>query len=132
MFKRIAILLTTVALLLVTVTLSAETYRAIVIDDAPGGCGWIGLADGGYVFIHEEQGKRLIASHSKNGNFTLVCKAKGIPNDSGKAWTWKAYDIGVYCSTNTPHGQMFTDDAQYTLTPSGVATTTCHFTNPVD
>ena len=104
----------------------AETSRAVVIDE--GWCANLGLEDGEYVIVYNyTDKKRVVASHGAKGNVTLICEARDVPNDTGKAWTFKGYDMGLYCGYKSVHGQLVTDDVTYTLTPSGIARTSCHF-----
>ena len=129
--KKLTVLSALTAVIILTASgAAAETYRAIVISDAPGGCGFIGVNESGYVVIFTDEGKRLIASHSQNGNSKLICKGQGIPNVTGRALTLTFADIPVFCATNTPHGRILTDDYTYTLSASGNASMTCNFKSP--
>lgn len=120
-------------------TASAQSFRAIVINDAPGGCGAIGIdenAEGGpfppYVLVSSETGKHITAT-VKGGKLILTCKVKDVPNTTGRAVTdmidriYADYGMMLPCSTRFYDQQLFTFDSRSTLSASGVATTTCIF-----
>ena len=118
---------------------SAQTFRAIVINDAPGGCGALGIDEDAeglpappYVIVSSETGKHITAT-VKGGKLILTCKVKGVPNTTGRAVTdmieriYADYGMLLPCSTRFFDQQLFTFDARTTLSASGVSTTTCIF-----
>lgn len=106
-------------------TVSADTFRAVVVDPA----GFCGLFDGdGGLFVTEDT--RVVGSHSANGNSKLTCKANDVPNSTGAAVTWDFATTGAYCVIPSPHGALITDQWHITVSASGVATLQCHYKNP--
>lgn len=136
MFSLIAVFLISI---LTATNASAQTFRAIVINDAPGGCGALGIDEDAeglplppYVLASSETGKHITAT-LKGGKLILTCKVKDVPNTTGRAVTdiidriYADYGMMLPCSTRFYDQQLFTFDSRSTLSASGVATTTCIF-----
>jgi hypothetical protein len=136
MFSFIAVFLISI---LTATNASAQTFRAIVINDAPGGCGALGIDEDAeglplppYVLVPSETGKHITAT-VKGGKLILTCKVKDVPNTTGRAVTdmidriYADYGLMLPCSTRFYDQQLFTFDTRFTLSASGVATTTCIF-----
>lgn len=135
-FSFIAVFLVSV---LSATNVSAQTFRAIVINDAPGGCGALGIDEEAvglmfppYVLVPSETGKHITAT-VKGGKLILTCKVKGVPNTTGRAVTdmidriYEDYGLMVPCSTRFFDQQLFTFNSRSTLSASGIETTTCIF-----
>ncbi len=54
---------------------------------------------------------------TSSGHTTLVCKAKGLPNDQGKAVIYRGFTCNTYLGP--------TNDSQNTVSASGNVTLTC-------
>lgn len=120
----------------------AQAMPAIVINDAPGGCGALGYDDTAYdspfypyVLVPSETGKRLVATYQGNV-LILTCTVDGVPNSTGRAivdivdWIYRDFGMRLPCSTRFEGVQYFTHDAHSSLTPNGIAHTTCRFEFP--
>lgn len=114
--KKLRILLTSVlamALLFASWTKAQKIEAAIRISDA--GCE---ILDGaGNSFIADRDQVVITSS----GNENLICKAKGIPNSTGKAVHYNFENTGFLCLTDV----NTTDQWHETLSPSGVANVQC-------
>ena len=141
MFQKSLFSLTAVFLIsiLATSSVSAQTFRAIVIHDAPGGCGALGIDEDAeglpfppYVLVTADTGKHITAT-VKGGKLILSCKVKNVPNTTGRAVTdiidqiYADYGMMLSCSTRFYDQHLFTFDARTTLSASGVETTTWIF-----
>ena len=85
--------------------------------------------------------RNQIATYSSNGNASVVVKASGIPNHTGRVITWDAWNPPPVmlewfaldappapCFVLGPAGEaLFTMKWEGRLTPSGEATFKCHY-----
>lgn len=139
MLKKLVL---TVIFTCISMSAWAQAIPAIVINDAPGGCGALGYDETDfdspyypYVFVPSETGKRLVATFQGN-TLILKCTVEGVPNATGRAivdiwdWIYRDFGIQVACSTMFEGVRYFTFDAHTTLTPDGVEHTTCRFELP--
>ncbi len=89
-------------------------HGAVVITNS--GCT---LLDGNGNFTFTDRDHAVITS---SGHGKLTCKAKGLPNNTGRAVHWNFYNTGLLC--NTPAG--VTQKWSSTVSKSGNARLTCH------
>ena len=114
--KNIFIVLAMVTMMAIGVaTVSAEPAVVIIGE---GICG--GLDGAGKQFTSSDV--HLVITNSRNGNVILKCKAKGVPNDTGKAVHWDAFNTGFPCLTLVGGP---TNNWHETVSASGNATVTC-------
>ena len=117
LFGLLAAMATAAVLFIVPATGGADPGGGAV-HITPDGCG---IFDGnGNVFA--TNGKTMEVQ-APDGSWLLLCKASGVPNDTGGAVTWNYDNTGSSC------GSAFgeTADWQETVSKSGKATVTCHF-----
>jgi len=112
--KKIFIVLAMVTMMAIGVaTVSAEP--AVIISE--GSCTVLDGNGGFFVTsnIHS------VSTNNAHGNVIFKCKAKGTPNDTGKAVNWDIFSFATSCST--PGG--FTTNWHETVSASGNVTLTC-------
>lgn len=122
--KKLALALLLLSVALVPAPASSETSRAVIIKDTA--CGLFD-GDGGFVYTEDTM---ILGAHSANGNSKLTCKAKDVPNSTGRAVVFNFENTGALCGIFSPHGFLTTDDWQETVSASGVATLQCHYKLP--
>lgn len=97
--------------------MSDSDNSAVMIKDF--GCGVLN-GNGNVEFA---EGRISVKTHG--GTTTLVCKAKGVLNDSGKAVVWNYDNTGFMCGTAGGPTAYW----QNTVSASGNATLVCHVRN---
>ena len=94
------------------------------------GCG---LFDGNMNVVAPLNAK-IAATQSANGNAMLQCKADNVPLGTSGATRWDYSNTGVACGVLAQvNGQLqmqLTQDWEETISASGNATMTCHYTAP--
>ena len=111
-------------LLLPGLTCAQSEHAAVVING--GGC-MVRDADGNKVIQATEVHKTI--TNSKNGNVTLRCQVKDVPNATGKALIWDYNSTGGgKCGVEVNGNMVMTTEWQQTLSADGRATTICHIT----
>ena len=104
----------------------ADSERAAVVISG-GGC-TVMDADGNDVAATEVH---KVITNNKNGNTTLRCQAKDIPNATGKAVTWDFNSTGgKKCGVDVNGNFVMTSDWHQTLSADGRATIVCHIGKP--
>ena len=109
--SKILALCLTVALVIAVSGFTADDNNAAFIQK-DFGCGLFD-GNGDYHLVTDAN----ISIVTSSGNTTLMCKAKGLPNDQGKA-----VDISGF-GCNTALG--YTEDSQNTVSASGNVTLRC-------
>ena len=92
------------------------------------------VINGGGCTVRDSSGADVLATdvhktitNNKNGNVTLRCQAKDVPNDTGKAVLWDFNNTGGRkCGIDVNGSFVMTDDWQETLSADGRATIVCH------
>jgi hypothetical protein len=111
--------LLTCSLLPVSQSSAASDDGAILIRDR--GCSFSDF-QGGVVIADTD---RLLVNHNRT---IKICKAKGVPNDTGRAMRFTGESTGLECGYKVRDDLFaFTFDWHMTISASGVATTWCTF-----
>jgi hypothetical protein len=109
------------ALTLTTMCWAESEQAAVVING--GGCV---VRDANGVEVAATEVHKTI-TNNKNGNVTLRCQAKDVPNDTGSAVKWDYNNTGGRrCGIDVNGVFAMTEDWQQTLSADGRATIVCH------
>ena len=107
--KLTAICLTFALVVVLSGFTSGDNNAAFIDKDL--GCG---LFDGNEDFHYVTDGTISVVTSS--GNTTLVCKAKNLPNDQGKAVITKGFLCGTYLAITTNSKNIVSASGNVTLT----------------
>ena len=118
--KKIFSLFLGLAVVFVIGISTASAEPAVIINGE-----WCNVPDGNGGLTSTNDTKS-ITTYSNNGNAKFICKAKEVPNDTGKAVTWDAVSFGTPCAVLTNDGVVITDDWHATVSASGNATLVCN------
>lgn len=120
--SRLSVILVSGFMLTAGVAAWADSEQAAVV-----------ITDGSCT-VRDSDGNRVLATEvhkvitsGKNGNVTLRCQAKDIPNTTGKAVIWDENSTGGgRCGVIVGNGEfVFTSEWHQTLSADGRATTVC-------
>ena len=84
------------------------------------------MADGNFDFFTTNDVKLVFSNNSNDGNYTLKCSAKRVPNSTGGAVRWDAESLGGVPCTWTVLG-ISTFDWHETVSKTGNAKLICQF-----